>query len=429
MLKISTNNSPTNNFKQQQFDISKRRTLINAVDTLDLEINQCNKEFNSLQKTSLVCFSAIFAFIIAKFGENLDGNKLYKLTGSKMFSLMLGVTALSMLLFGLLNKKRADGMYKTNSLGQSNAEKKLSNPKLFLNLSDERQMSIAKNPIYAYYNNTQYPKEQNFFPDFKIIKHKNFMHNVNLSAKNFQPTIDEPNKYLESLKQIDNKTQDYTKKITAGLNLFFATGSLTFGGIFFVLDKMIKNKYKEAGEFVPAVAIIPLLYLSNSVSNEKFNNIEMISRQKAKEDYLENKNNNKNFLQTTLEYLQTKKEYKQKILKQKDLVPLKNKILSNMEASEAEIDEAKKFQTAFFNAIKSESRIKNKKKNTLKNSISQDLIINSMTLPILYLFMKSFDNTKNKANKSLFGLFTLLAGAYTANTGLTLLLNKDAKNK
>lgn len=100
-----------------------------------------------------------------------------------------------------------------------------------------------------------------------------------------------------------------------------------------------------------------------------------------------------------------------------------------MEASEAEIDEAKKFQTAFFNAIKSESRIKNKKKNTLKNSISQDLIINSMTLPILYLFMKSFDNTKNKANKSLFGLFTLLAGAYTANTGLTLLLNKDAKNK
>ena len=114
MLKISTNNSPTNNFKQQQFDISKRRTLVNAVDTLDLEINQCNKEFNSLQKTSLVCFSAIFAFIIAKFGENLDGNKLYKLTGSKMFSLMLGVTALSMLLFGLLNKKRADGMYKTN---------------------------------------------------------------------------------------------------------------------------------------------------------------------------------------------------------------------------------------------------------------------------------------------------------------------------
>lgn len=428
MLKISTNNSPTNNFKQQQFDISKRRTLVNAIDTLDLEVNNCNKNVNAAQKVYLGALSFVYSLIMVKIGENLKENNLNKLPNSKKFPLMLSATASTVLLFGLLSKKRADSKYKSNLLAQSNTEKALDNPKLFLNISEERQENINKNPIYAYYNNTQYPEEQDFFPDFKIKKHKNFMQDIKQAADNFLPTTDKHNEHLEALKQIDNKTQDYTKKITAGMNLFLGAGSLIAGGISLTLEKIMQPS-RSLNKIFPLIAAIPMFYMFSKTTNEYFSKIEMISRQKAKEDFIENKNNDKNFLQTTLEYLRTKKEYEQKVLRQKDLVPLKNKILSNIEASKTEIKEAKKSQTAFLDAVKSESRIKNKKKNTLKNSISQDLIINSVTLPILYLFMKSFDNTKNKLNKSLFGSFTLLAGAYTANTGLTFLLNKDTKNK
>ena len=425
MFMVSINNSSINNFKQQQFDISKKRTFINAVDTIDLEVNNCSKEFNAIQKTGLVCFAAIFSFVMAELSEKFRGNKLNKLSGSKIFPLVLGTTASTALLFGLLNKKRADGMYKSIILAQNNAEKVLSNPNLFLNISDKKQEYINKNPVYAYYNKEQYQKEQNFFPDFKIIKHKNFLHDMKFDVKNFQPVADKTNEHLEALKQIDNKTQDYIKKITAGVNLFFATGNLVLGGIFFALEKIVKAKYKEISAFIPAIAIIPLLYMTNSVSNEKFNNIEMISRQKAKEDFIENKNNDKNFLQTTLEYLKTKKEYEQKVLRQKDLVPLKNNILSNMGASDDEINEAKNFQMAFVNAVKSESRMKNIKKNMFSNSMSQDLIQNSMMIPVLYLLAKGFENSENKLNKSLLTLFTLLAGAYATNAGLTLLLNKN----
>ncbi len=155
MFMVSINNSSINNFKQQQFDISKKRTFINAVDTIDLEVNDCNKEFNAIQKTGLVCFAAIFSFVMAELSEKFRGNKLNKLSGSKIFPLVLGTTASTALLFGLLNKKRADGMYKSTILAQNNAEKVLSNPNLFLNISDKKQESIHKNPVYAYYNKEQ----------------------------------------------------------------------------------------------------------------------------------------------------------------------------------------------------------------------------------------------------------------------------------
>ena len=72
-----------------------------------------------------------------------------------------------------------------------------------------------------------------------------------------------------------------------------------------------------------------------------------------------------------------------------------------------------------------EAAMKNIKKNMFSNSMSQDLIQNSMMIPVLYLLAKGFENSENKLNKSLLTLFTLLAGAYATNAGLTLLLNKN----
>ena len=111
MFMVSINNSSINNFKQQQFDISKKRTFINAVDTIDLEVNNCSKEFNAIQKTGLVGFAAIFSFIMAELSEKFRGNKLNKLSDSKVFPLVLGTTASTALLFGLLNPRIVNILY------------------------------------------------------------------------------------------------------------------------------------------------------------------------------------------------------------------------------------------------------------------------------------------------------------------------------
>ena len=428
MFKVSINNSPTNNFKQQQFDIAKKRAFVNAVDTLDLEVNNSNREFNAMQKISLGFLFFIISLGCIELEDRLDKSKFKKTLDSKKLPLLLGVTASMTLFFGLLDKKRASGMFKSNLLAQNNAEQELSNPKLFLNISDERQKDITCDPTYIYCNNKRYSQKQDFFPDFNIKKHKDFIHEMNIKAKNFTPTIDKPNEYSEALKQIDNKTQDYTKKIIAGMNLFSAASSFAIGGIFLALGEITRNNKKWNKFIIPAMAIIPLLSMSYNTSNEFINKVQMISRQKAKEDFMDNKNNDKNFVQTTIDYLKTKKEYEQKVLKQDNLVPLKNHILSNMDVSEDEIKKAKESQTAFFDAVKSEKRQKNIKKNLLNNSVTQDLIFGSTIIPILSLFSKSFENTKNKLNKSLSTMFALIAGVYAANAGLTLYINKNNKN-
>lgn len=428
MFKVSINNSPTNNFKQQQFDIAKKRAFVNAVDTLDLEVNNSNREFNAMQKISLGFLFFIISLGCIKLEDRLDKSKFKKTLDSKKLPLLLGVTASTVLFFGLLDKKRASGMFKSNLLAQNNTEQKLRNPKLFLNISDERQKDITSDPTYIYCNNKRHSPKQDFFPDFNIKKHKDFIHEMNTKAKNFTPTIDKPNEYSEALKQIDNKTQDYTKKIMAGMNLLSAASSLAIGGIFLALGKITRNNKKWNKFIIPAMAIIPLLSMSYNTSNEFINKVQMISRKKAKEDFMDNKNNDKNFVQTTIDYLKTKKEYEQKVLKQDNLVPLKNHILSNMDVSEDEIKKAKESQTAFFDAVKSEKRQKNIKKNLLNNSVTQDLIFGSSIIPILSLFSKSFENTKNKLNKSLSTMFALIAGVYATNAGLTLYINKSNEN-
>lgn len=423
MLRVSINNSPTNSFKQQPIDISKKRTFVNAVDTLDLEVNDCNKRFNAVQKIGLGCICIPFALIVDSLIEKFGKSNIKKSLDLKKLPLLLGATASTMLLFGLLDKKRADGMYKSNLFAQNNAKKELSNPKLFLDISDERKENIINNPNYIYYNNKQYPIERDFFPDFRIKRHKDFLLEMNLESKNFTPTIDKPNEYSEALNQIDNKTQDYTKKIMAGMNLFSAIGSLAVGGIFLALGKITPNN-KKWNRFMPALALIPFFSMAYNSSNEFINKVQMISRQKAKEDFMNDINNNKNLIQTTIEYIKTKKEYEQKLLKQDDLISIKNDILTNMDASEDEIKKAKGSQTAFFDAVKAEKRQRSIKKNLLNNSITQDLIFGSLIIPILSLLPKSFDNTKNKLGKSLSLMFALTAGVFATNAGLTLFRNK-----
>ena len=95
-----------------------------------------------------------------------------------------------------------------------------------------------------------------------------------------------------------------------------------------------------------------------------------------------------------------------------------------MDVSEDEIKKAKESQTAFFDAVKAENRQKNIKKNLLNNSITQDFILGALIIPILSLFPKSFDNTKNKFGKSLSLMFALTAGMFATNAGLTLFRNK-----
>ncbi len=280
----------------------------------------------------------------------------------------------------------------------------------------------------------KYSSDYSILTDFNLPKYIKFSKELNDKKDLFNPTETDTNAVSKAINEIDKKTQDYTKKITAGMNILFAAGTLAssiipgIGGK--IVNKLNTSRIKKAG-IRTFLELIPFIGLAGAACSNYFNKAEHYSRYKAKEDFISNKQDSKNILETTIEYLRSKNEYKQKIQRQKDLVRLKNEILKTSEVSSGEINKAADYQAEFFNAINSKERTGNMKKNLLINSLSRDWLLYSLSLPLFFIY-DLIGNNKNKCgNKqgSLFKLYSLMAGSYLVNALLILALNKNKIDK
>ena len=129
----------------------------------------------------------------------------------------------------------------------------------------------------------------------------------------------------------------------------------------------------------------------------------------------------KSIFETTIDYFKTRKEYKQKIGQQKDLLLIKNSVLANSKPSKEEINEAKEFKTKFYNAMNSEKRIENKRREKLEETISNRYLYYLLIEPILIMLLKNILQ-KSKLN--------YIAGGILSGTFATqALLNYYAKDK
>lgn len=423
----------TQSFNCQQYDISKKRTFINALDIVDDEVNKNNSKANDASK--LLMFLPVGILGATAFGYSKLYPNFEKSSVVSKIPVLACFAALSALVTGLYVKKDANILYKSNILGQQNGLKQLDNPKSFLPLSDENLQKVENRDIYKYYKAKNHPKDYSVFTNFDILGHREFLKESKRETDSFKPTKNEQNEISNFVSDIDKKTQDYTQKTIAGMNIIFAIGTFACGGLLCTLDKIVKKCGRSKKMFPLKVAIlamtplIPFFVMERAVDGNLYNNIEKISRYKAKEDFINNTQNDKNILETAIDYLKTKKEYKQKVRKQGMLAVLKNNALKSSESIATEIENAKNMQKSFVNAINSEQRMKNIKNDKLHKSICKNLIFGSLIFPLGILAIQITEKLNRRISKqqkkSILALYTLIASTFLANA--LLISNNKAK--
>ena len=429
MTIISTTRKNHPIFKNRQFEIQQRQTLVNALDTVDYESYKYNKKANNMHKLSLYVPTLACLLAYVKLAPKFEKNSI-----SSKLAFLASFTALSLLGFGLYDKKQAETLYKSNIAGQQDAIEELKDPRLFLPFTEEKQQILENNSLYKYYLEKRYSKDYSIFTDLNLAKHIKFSKEINDKMNSFYPANTNTNAVSKAINEIDNKTQDYTKKITAGMNILFAAGTAASACIpcigSKILNKLNISRIKKVG-IRTFLELIPFIGIAGVACSNYFNKAEQYSRYKAKEDFINNRQENNSILHTTIEYIRTRGEYRQKIQRQKDLAAVKNAILKTSEVSQNEINQAKNFQIKFFNTINSKERTDNMKKNLLNNSLSKDWLLYSLVLPIFFIYdlIGNKKNSNKNKQSSLFKLYSLVTGSYLANALLISVLNKNKIDK
>ena len=429
MINISRGKLGTQNFSNRQSNVQQRQTLVNALDTVDYESYKYNKKANDMHKLSLYVPTLTCLLAYTKLAPKFKKTSLFS-----KFAFLTSFTMLSLLGFGLYGKKQADKLYKSNIAGQQDAMEELKDPRLFLSFTEEKQQILENNSLYKYYLEKRYSKYYSIFTDLNLAKHIKFSKEINDKMNSFYPANTDTNAVSKAINEIDNKTQDYTKKITAGMNILFAAGTAASACIpcigSKILNKLNISRIKKVG-IQTFLELIPFIGIAGVACSNYFNKAEQYSRYKAKEDFINNRQENNSILHTTIEYLRTRGEYRQKIQRQKDLAAVKNAILKTSEVSQNEINQAKNFQTKFFNTINSKERTDNMKKNLLNNSLSKDWLLYSLALPIFFIYdlIGNKKNSRKNKQSSLFKLYSLVTGSYLANALLISALNKNKIDK
>lgn len=429
MVDISIGKLGSQNFSNRQSNVQQRQTLLNALDTVDYESYKYNKKANDMHKLSLYVPTLACLLAYTKLAPKFEKSSF----GAK-FAFLASFTALSLLGFGLYDKKQAETLYKSNIAGQQDAMEELKDTRLFLPFTEEKQQILENNSLYKYYLEKRYSKDYSIFTDFNLPKHIKFSKEINDKMNSFYPANTDTNAVSKAINEIDNKTQDYTKKITAGMNILFAAGTAASACIPYIgskiLNKLNISRIENVG-IRTFLELIPFVGIAGVACSNYFNKAEQYSRYKAKEDFINNRQENNSILHTTIEYLRTRGKYRQKIQRQKDLAAVKNEILKSSEASQNEINQAKDFQTKFFNTINSKERTDNMKKNLLNNSLSKDWLLYSLVLPIFFIYdlIGNKKNSRKNKQSSLFKLYSLVTGSYLANALLISALNKNKIDK
>ena len=417
---------------------AQKRTLVNALDTIDLEVENGKKRADKLNSRNEMLPSLLFYLLVLI--------KIEKLSPSKFSALLFGMIGIGAATFGLTNKKYAQtifeneilaqqksGMFETTDLSKNN----LSNLKLFLPITDTKQKQIDEMEIVKEIKSKKYSdKSLNIFISAFSKKNHEYSQELNNAIKVYKTEKPVLTDVSEAVKQIDDGAKDYSKKALIGINSILALASAAGIGLTTLLQKSnetlpksIKNVFIIDLLFEMLLSIPPIGLMCVADSNI-VKDVDKISRYKAKEDFLKNSSMSndklsfakKSIFETTIDYFKTRKEYKQKIGQQKDLVLIKNNILANTKPSKEEIETAKEFKTKFYNAINSEQRIENKYQENLKNTFFNRYLLYLLALALCTMLTKGIILNKNKMIYTAGGI---LSGTFATQA----LLNYYTKDK
>ena len=428
-------NSITQNtakYQSNQQGLARKRTLINALDTIDVQSGKYRVTADNAQRA----YSAVPAMITMMPAVLLAPFMSDKKGLAKLAVPTFTLTALSALSYGIFSKKRGESSYKTMLAGQKEAlENDLSNPKLFLDINEQRLKEINENPDYQNIINTNSSTDRSkLFLNFSFKDYKNFFKDIDEKTKKAEQTDPQYNSPLtKEIDIIDKRTQNYNNKIIAGMYLLYS-GFCTTGACAGIALNSIANKYKKfsiplkIGAF--ASALTPLFMIAGTSQKSFFSDIEQISRMKAKNDFLNNNYEDKNSINTYLDYKKTKDKYIQELEKQEHLTALRNDIIKNSDADRSEIIDAEAFQQEFKSAVNSKERAGRFRKTELNNSFASDFIFNVATSSILYPLLVAINRQFNAVHKSStplkIGIFasTAMSAGCLLNAGLAKLLHK-----
>ncbi len=427
----------TPQYQSNQQGLAKRRTLVNALNTIDAQSMKYRTVADDAHRAYLavpVMLTMLPATIIAPIMS-------YKKGATKFAIPALLFSGIGALTYGILTKKRGDNCYKSIIAGQQDAlEKDLSDPKLFLELNDKRVSEIKENPDFRNVMSTETEVDRsNLFLGYSFKKYKNFFNDIDKRAQTIEhPEAPANSQLTEAINFIDNRAQNYNNKIVTGMHILYSGLCAAGAGVGLALNAIAKKHRKlsiplNIGAF--AAVLTPLCMLAKTSQKSFFSDIEQISRIKAKEDFLNGKYEDKDSINTYLDYNKSKDKYIQKLEKQEDLTLYGNNIIRNSEADEKEITEAKAFQQEFKSAINSKDRAERFRKAELNNSFTSDFVINVATTSILYPILSAINNQFNIVSKKSSFLKTgilaslTIASSCLLNVGLTKLLQQKNNRK
>ena len=424
--------------KRKSLNSAEKRTLVNAIDTIDLEVENGKKRADKLNlNNETLCLFLNLPLMYIGICKNLSPSKF-----SALLFGMIGVGAVG---FGLSNKKYAQTIFENEILAQkksgmfeteNSSKNDLSNPNLFLPITDTKQKQIDEMEIVKEIKSKKYSDKSQVIVNFPFSKenheYSQELNDIKKVYKTEKPVLTDVS---EAVKQIDDGAKDYSKKALIGINSILALASAAGIGLTSLLQKVNKTLPKSIKnvfiidllfEILPLAPMFGLMLVPDS---NIVKDVDKISRYKAKEDFLKSSSMSndklsfakKSIFETTIDYFKTRKEYKQKIGQQKDLLLIKNSVLANSKPSKEEINEAKEFKTKFYNAINSEKRIENKRREKLEETISNRYLYYLLIEPILIMLMKNILQ-KSKLN--------YIAGGILSGTFATqALLNYYTKDK
>ena len=424
--------------KRKSLNSAEKRTLVNVLDTIDSEVENGKKRADKLNlNNETLCLFLNLPLMYIGICKNLSPSKF-----SALLFGMIGVGAVG---FGLSNKKYAQTIFENEILAQKKSgmfetenslKNDLSNPNLFLPITDTKQKQIDEMEIVKEIKSKKYSDKSQVIVNFPFSKENHeYSQELNDIKKEYRTEKPVLTDVSAAVKQIDDSAKDYSKKALIGINSILALASAAGIGLITLLQKVNKTLPKSIKnvfiidllfEILPLAPMFGLMLVPDS---NIVKDVDKISRYKAKEDFLKNSNMpndklsfaKKSIFETTIDYFKTRKEYKQKIEQQKDLLLIKNSVLANSKPSKEEINEAKEFKTKFYNAINSEKRIENKRREKLEETISNRYLYYLLIEPILIMLMKNILQ-KSKLN--------YIAGGILSGTFVTqALLNYYTKDK
>ena len=238
--------------KRKSLNSAQKRTLVNALDTIDLEVENGKKRADKLNSRNETLPSLLFYLLVLI--------KIEKLSPSKFLALLLGFTGVGAAAFGLRNKKNAQIILENEILAQkksgmfeteNSSKNDLSNPNLFLPITDTKQKQIDEMEIVKEIKSKKYSDKSLdiFISPFSKENHEysQELNNVKKVYKTEKPVLSDVS---AAVKQIDDSAKDYSKKALIGINSILALASAAGIGLITLLQKSneillksIKNVY------------------------------------------------------------------------------------------------------------------------------------------------------------------------------------------